>query len=160
MDDEPNLARRRSKRTGVWLCAGSLAAAGIFLIGLFQGAYWALAIPVAIGVFAALNLVFWIGFTINTIEVTPKEAEHYGGEGPRRIALVICVGAVALGVLFLVGVFQGAYLALAIPVAAAVLSLLGMVYWIGWTIITQRTTLGHLEPAAPPVEQKPDSAVP
>lgn len=146
---EPNLSLRRSKRIGSWLCLGALAAGAIFLIGLFQGAYWALAIPVAGAVLAVLSLAFWIGYTINMIEVVPKEADHYEGEGARRIALGICAGSVGLAAVFLLGILQGSYLALAIPVGAAVVALLAMIFWIGWAIVTQKTSLpGEREESA------------
>ena len=138
---EDNLARRRGKRIGLWICLGAVAAAALFLFGLLQGSYWALAVPVALAVLAALSLVFWIGYTINTIEIIPAEAEQFRGEGPRRIAAGICVASVVLAILFLAGVVGGSYLALAIPVTAAVLGFLGMIFWIGWAIVTQKTTL-------------------
>jgi len=54
---------------------------------------------------------------------------------------MICVASVGLLVWFLTGIFQESYWALAVPVAVAVLGLLGMVFWIGWAIVTQKTTL-------------------
>ncbi|MCZ6473912.1 MAG: hypothetical protein O6934_10775 [SAR324 cluster bacterium] len=141
MIENPNISLRRSKQTGVWICMGALVAGGLFLVGLFQQSYWALAIPVGMGVLTVLLLAFWIGFTINTIDRIPAEAEQYHDGGARRIALLICAGCVLLAVVFLAAVLQGSYLALAIPVALAVLGLLGMVFWIGWAIHTQSSTL-------------------
>ena len=51
------------------------------------------------------------------------------------------MASVVLAILFLAGVVGGSYLALAIPVTAAVLGFLGMIFWIGWAIVTQKTTL-------------------
>ena len=153
MKGEPNLSLRRSKQTGAWICLGALVGAGVFLAGVLQGSYWALAVPVGVGVLGVLLLAFWIGYTINTINIIPKEAEQYAGAAPRRIALLICAAAVGLAVLFVVGVMQQSYLALAIPVAAALLGLLGMIFWIGWAIVTQRSTL-------PSEEAEPDKAEP
>lgn len=141
MDDEPNLSLRRSKQTGAWICLAALVAAGVFLAGVLQGSYLALAVPVTVGVLGVLLLAFWVGYTINTINIVPAEAQQYTGAGPRRIALLICAATVGLAVAFLAGVLNGSYLALAVPVGAAVLGLLGMVFWIGWAIVTQRTTL-------------------
>lgn len=141
MNAEPNLSLRRSRQTGAWICLGALVAGGLFLVGLLQGSYWVLALPVAIGVLAVLALAFWIGYTINTIDHIPAEAERYQGAGARRIALLICACCVLLAVVFLAGVLQRSYLALAIPVTVAVLGMCGMVFWIGWAIVTQRTTL-------------------
>jgi TRAP-type C4-dicarboxylate transport system permease small subunit len=41
----------------------------VFLVGLLNQSYWALAIPVAILGFFALGLAAWVGFTIATIRV-------------------------------------------------------------------------------------------
>ncbi len=48
----------------------------------------------------------------------------------------ICVGAALGGLLFLLGVLRGSYLALAIPVTILTLFALGLVFWVGWTILT------------------------
>lgn len=50
----------------------------------------------------------------------------------------MCLGAIAAGALFLYGIAIGSYWALALPVAAIVLFVLGLVSWIGWTILTVR----------------------
>ena len=47
--------------------------AAIFLLGLLQQSYWALALPVAIVVAFVLGLTFWVGYTIATIQVEPYE---------------------------------------------------------------------------------------
>jgi hypothetical protein len=49
---------------------------------------------------------------------------------------LICLVAVVLGALFLIGVLNGSYWALAIPVTAGVLFVLGLAFWVGWTIAT------------------------
>jgi hypothetical protein len=48
----------------------------------------------------------------------------------------VCLSAIAAAALFLGGVFAHSYWALAIPVGAATLFVLGLVTWIGWTIAT------------------------
>ena len=60
-----------SRTQGTVICAVVLGLALWFLVGLLQQSYWALAIPVAIVVFFALGLSFWIGFTIATVQVEP-----------------------------------------------------------------------------------------
>jgi hypothetical protein len=137
------LSLRRSRRTGWKVCIGSAAAAALFLWGLAQGSYWALALPVAVAVLTALCLSFYIGYTILTVQGIPPQAEHYDSRGAKAAALAICVGSVAAGCIFLAGVIAQSYWALAVPVAAAVLGLLGMVFWIGVAIVTQKTTLGR-----------------
>jgi hypothetical protein len=154
MPYDPRLALRRARRTGALICVASLALAAAFVAGLAQGSYWALALPVTAGVLGVLTLAFWIGYTINTVRGIPAEADHYEGRAARRIALGICVASVALAALFLVGVALRSYWALAVPVAAAVLGLASMVFWIGWAIVTQRRSLPEpapaQHPAAPP----------
>lgn len=61
---------------------------------------------------------------------------------------LICVGVVVLGALFLAGVLSRSYWALAVPVAVLVFFVLGLAFWVGWTIATVR-----VEP-----ESAPDSA--
>ncbi len=59
-----------TSRTQGWaICGGAGLAALIFLVGLLNGSYWAIAIPVAIVTFFALGLVAWVGYTIATIQV-------------------------------------------------------------------------------------------
>ena len=138
MFSEESLPLRKAKRTGVWVCLGSVLLGILFLSGLGRESYWALAIPVALAVLSLLGLAFWMGYTINTVRGIPAEADHYDGAGARRIAKGICITTVVLAVLFLLGISHQSYWALAIPVAAIVLTLLGMIFWIGWAIITQQ----------------------
>jgi hypothetical protein len=56
----------------------------------------------------------------------------------RALGGVVCLAAIAAGALFLYGIAIGSYWALALPVAAIVLFVLGLVTWIGWTILTVR----------------------
>jgi len=57
----------------------------------------------------------------------------------RLYGLLICIGIVVLGILFVAGVFIGGrigYIALAIPVVIFTLGVLGLGFWIGWTIFS------------------------
>lgn len=63
---------------------------------------------------------------------------------------LICLGAAVAALLFLAGVAAESYWALAIPVAALVLFVLGLVFWVGWTILTV-----HVEPEADQVLPDP-----
>ena len=58
---------------------------------------------------------------------------------------LICVAVVVLAALFLGGLFRESYWALALPVAALVCFVLGLAFWVGWTIATVRV---EPEPAA------------
>lgn len=62
-----------ASRTQGWgICLGAAVLALIFLIGVLNGSYWALAIPVSIVVLFALGLAGWVGYTIATIRVEPE----------------------------------------------------------------------------------------
>lgn len=57
----------------------------------------------------------------------------------RFYGFIICVGIVIAATIFLVGIFSKSYWAVAIPVAVFTLGLLGLGFWIGWTIVMLRT---------------------
>jgi threonine/homoserine efflux transporter RhtA len=51
---------------------------------------------------------------------------------------LICIAVVVLGAWFLLALLQQSYWALAIPVAIIVFFVLGLTFWIGYTIATIR----------------------
>ena len=61
----------------------------------------------------------------------------------------ICIGAGALALLFVVGVLNRSYLALALPVGVLTLFVLGLAGWVGYTIATVRVEAA-VEPALEP----------
>lgn len=65
---------------------------------------------------------------------------------------LICIGVVIVGAWFLLAVLQGSYWAIAIPVAIIVFFVLGLTFWIGYTIATIRVDPADVfdEPASPP----------
>jgi len=63
-----------SRTQGGLICVGVVVVGALFLLGLLQKSYWALAIPVAALVFFALGLTFWVGYTIATIQVDSFDA--------------------------------------------------------------------------------------
>jgi hypothetical protein len=67
---------------------------------------------------------------------------------------LICVAVVVLGALFLAGILSRSYWALALPVAVLVFFVLGLAFWVGWTIATV-----HVEPEPAP-DAPPDEAGP
>jgi hypothetical protein len=79
-----------SRNQGWAITAVAGVAALLFVIGVLNGSYWALAIPVAIVTLFALGLVAWVGYTIATIqvdadaapEVLSTDAAASGGEHP------------------------------------------------------------------------------
>ncbi len=78
-----NQPDERSRVQGGLLCLGPAAAASLFLYGIAVGSYWALALPIAALVLFVLGLVFWIGWTIATVQTSAEgEALPPGGGGP------------------------------------------------------------------------------
>jgi hypothetical protein len=138
-----SLSLRRSRRTGWKVCGASAGAAVLFLWGLSQESYWALALPVTVAVLTALSLAFYVGYTILTVRGIPPEADQYDARGAKWAAFGICAGSVIVGFIFLAGVIAQSYWAIALPVAAAGFGLLGMVFWIGLAIVLQKSTLGQ-----------------
>ena len=66
--------RETTRAQGFAICGGAFGAALLFLIGIFTGSYWALALPVAILTLFGLGLVAWVGFTIATIQVEADQS--------------------------------------------------------------------------------------
>jgi hypothetical protein len=62
-----------SRAQGGLICIGVAVVGLLFLVGLLERSYWALALPVAGLVFFVLGLTFWVGWTIATIRVEPEE---------------------------------------------------------------------------------------
>jgi hypothetical protein len=60
-----------SRYQGWAICIGAGVLALLFLIGILNGSYWAIALPVAVLTFFALGLAGWVGYTIATIQVEP-----------------------------------------------------------------------------------------
>ena len=58
-----------SRNQGWAITAAAAITALLFVTGIFNGSYLALAIPVAIVTLFALGLVAWVGYTIATIQV-------------------------------------------------------------------------------------------
>ena len=61
-----------SRAQGGLICIGTVVLGALFLIGLLNQSYWALALPIAVLVAFALGLAFWVGWTIATIRVEPE----------------------------------------------------------------------------------------
>ncbi len=75
-----------SRTQGILICIGAVALGLAFGLGLLQGAWWAVAIPVAVLLAFVLALTFWVGWTIATVQVEPEapvepETEPAGGSG-------------------------------------------------------------------------------
>ena len=57
-------------------------------------------------------------------------------ESSRVIGGLVCLGSLLAVALFLYGLAIKSYWAIALPVAVLLLFVLGLVFWIGWTILT------------------------
>jgi len=57
-------------------------------------------------------------------------------DSSRSQGLAICAGAVGLGLVFGIGLLAGAWWAVAIPVAALLAFVLGLTFWVGYTLAT------------------------
>ena len=82
-----------SKKQGWAITGGAVFLGLLFLAGILNGSYVALAIPVAILTFFVLGLVAWVGHTIATVEVeaelpapTPEASEPAAGVETAREA--------------------------------------------------------------------------
>ena len=49
---------------------------------------------------------------------------------------LICGAAALVGLVFLIGLIKGAWWAVAIPVGVFLAFVLGLTFWVGWTIAT------------------------
>lgn len=62
-----------SRTQGGLICVAVVVLGAWFLLAVLKESYWALALPVALLVFFALGLTFWVGYTIATVQVEPYE---------------------------------------------------------------------------------------
>ena len=63
-----------SRNQGWAICIGAAVLALLFVVGILNGSYWALALPVAVITLFVLGLAGWVGYTIATIEVEVEPA--------------------------------------------------------------------------------------
>ena len=68
---------------------------------------------------------------------------------------LICVAVAILAACFLLGLLQQSYWAIALPVAVLVFFVLGLTFWVGYTIATIRVE--PYEDVAPPSDADPTS---
>ena len=75
---------------------------------------------------------------------------------------LICIAVVVLGAWFLLALLQESYWAIALPVAILVFFVLGLTFWIGYTIATIRVEpISELEPPETDASETPiDAAQP
>ena len=73
-----------SRTQGGLICVAVVILAALFVLGLLQQSYWALAVPVFFAVSFVLGLVFWVGWTIATIRVEPEHDPGRPAEAPTQ----------------------------------------------------------------------------
>jgi hypothetical protein len=66
---------------------------------------------------------------------------------------LICVGAVIVGAIALLGLVKGAWWAVAIPVGILLAFVLGLTFWVGWTIATVEVE-AEPDPGSPSTENE------
>ncbi|NNL85231.1 MAG: hypothetical protein HKP27_06240 [Myxococcales bacterium] len=64
-----------SRSQGGLICVGTVLVGLIFLAGLLARSWWAVAIPVAVALAFVLGLIFWVGWTIMTVDLEPEAPE-------------------------------------------------------------------------------------
>jgi hypothetical protein len=104
--------------------------------------YSAIAIPVTAVSLIFLGTGLWIGWTILTLKVEkpmPEIVDKRDFAKPK--ALLLCLVTLALMALLILGIINRSYWAIAIPSGIISLVILGAVFWVGWAIVTTRTTL-------------------
>jgi hypothetical protein len=63
-----------SRIQGWTICAAAGGLALLFVLGLLNHSYWAIALPVAVLTLFVLGLAGWVGYTIATIQVEADPA--------------------------------------------------------------------------------------
>ena len=69
----------RGKISGAILCVSAVALTLVFLWGIASQEYWAIAIPVAVGVVVAMTLLFWVGWTFIITDAGPPSGDDRPG---------------------------------------------------------------------------------
>ena len=77
-----NRSDESSRVLGGMVCLATVLALALFLYGLAVQSYWAIATPVAALLLFVLGLVFWIGWTIMTVQVDASGETLVPGGGP------------------------------------------------------------------------------
>ena len=75
-----------SRAQGGLICVAVVVAGALFLLGLLQQSYWALALPVACSSSSCSGSTFWVGCTIATMRVEPEQDAPPPRRGRRRSA--------------------------------------------------------------------------
>ncbi len=77
-----NPSDENSRVLGGVVCLAAMLAGALFLYVLAVQSYWAIALPVALLFKFVLGLVFWIGWTIMTVQIDASGEPLVPGGGP------------------------------------------------------------------------------
>jgi hypothetical protein len=70
----------------------------------------------------------------------------------QNTGVILMVGAALQLLLFFYGAIRRSYLALALPVTAAMLALTALTFWMGWTMMTMEEETEDASEAVQPVQ--------
>jgi hypothetical protein len=76
----------------------------------------------------------------------------------RAYGLLICIATVVGAIFFIWGIKNQSYWAVAIPVCIGFLTVLGLAFWIGWTIVTIKSDIPPIETDEPQIDEPPESS--
>jgi uncharacterized membrane protein YesL len=63
----------------------------------------------------------------------------------RQLGMFLMIGAALQALIMLIGIARRSYLAVALPVAAAVGLISALAFWVGWTLVNTEAELAELE---------------
>jgi arginine exporter protein ArgO len=66
-------------------------------------------------------------------------------ERQRQFGTILMAIAAVQSLIFLIGVLRRSYLAIAVPVAAAMAAVTGILFWVGYTMTRERSDLADLD---------------
>ncbi len=68
-------------------------------------------------------------------------------ERQRQLGSILMVIAAIQSLIFLIGVLRRSYLAIALPVVAAMAAVSGILFWVGYTMASMKSDLADLDMA-------------
>jgi arginine exporter protein ArgO len=66
-------------------------------------------------------------------------------ERQRQLGTILMAIAAVQSLIFLIGVLRRSYLAIALPVVAAVTAVSGILFWVGYTMTSMKSDLADLD---------------
>ena len=66
-------------------------------------------------------------------------------ERQRQLGTILMAIAAVQSLIFLIGVLRRSYLAIALPVVAAMMAVSGILFWVGYTMASMKSDLADLD---------------